>query len=231
MALALVGALTAGSFAARLWRHWGARRRDHALAWALSLTLYAVGMVALSVGLLWGWGAIAFGLYWLTGALVNVPLLAVGQMHLLAPSRRRLWWAVAVVAIGWATVATLASRFDGAALSAATAGGGIPVGVDVLGGQPAYAALQPLTLTGTAVVLAGTVWSAVKQRRPAVLLLALGVAIAGSSSAFVRSDLDALVPVALTVGVATMYAGFRATTARRAPLAGAHRLTGKHSPR
>jgi hypothetical protein len=159
--LALVGALTAGSFAARLWRHWGARRRDHALAWALSLTLYAVGMVALAAGLLWGWGAMAFGLYWLTGALVNVPLLAVGQMHLLAPSRRRLWWAVAAVAIGWATVATLASRFDGAALSAATAGGGIPVGVDVLGGQPAYAALQPLTLTGTAVVLAGTVWSAV----------------------------------------------------------------------
>ncbi len=213
--LALAGALVAGSFAARLWRDWDASRRHHSLAWAWSLTLYAVGMVALVVGLLLGWSPGSYGAYWLTGALVNVPLLAVGELHLLVPSGRRLWWTVAVAAVTWAAVAVLVSSFDQDALRAATAVGGIPQGADVLAGQPAYAALQPLTLTGTAIVLLGSVWSALRRRRPAVLLIVLGVAVAGSSSAFVRNDMDALVPVALSAGVAIMYAGFRASTARR----------------
>lgn len=213
--LALVGALVAAAFAMRLQRQFRRRRRHHALAWSMSFDLYAIGMVALAVGLLLGWSAPVYGVYWCTGALMNVPLLAVGELHLLAPSRVRWWWALAGGTALWAVVAVAVSQFDNGALAAASADGGIPLGADVLGGQPAHAALQPLTLTGTIVVLAGTVWSAVRRRRPAVLLIALGVMVAASSSAFVRSDLDAFVPVALTSGVAIMYAGFRATTARR----------------
>jgi hypothetical protein len=216
--LALVGAAVAWMFSARLLRQYRARRRPHALAWGASLLLYAIGMVALAAGLLIGWSAATFGIYWFTGALVNVPLLAVGELHLLAPARARWWWAVAWAVVMVALVAVVVSQFDAAALNAATADGGIPLGADVLGGQPAYAALTPLTLTGTLVVLFGTVWSAARQRRPAVLLIALGVVVAASSSTFVRSDLDALVPVALTGGVAIMYAGFRATVTRRGPL-------------
>lgn len=217
--LALAGAFVAYAFATRLLHQYRERRRHHALAWALSLLLYAVGMVALALGLLLGWATPTYGIYWCTGALINVPLLAVGELHLLAPSRRRWWWALACGATAWALIAIAVSRFDPGALAAATADGGIPLGSDVLGGQAAYAALQPLTLTGTVIVLAGTVWSAVRQRRPAVLLIALGVMVAASSSAFVRSDVDALVPVVLTTGVTIMYGGFRATGARREPLA------------
>lgn len=213
--LALIGAVVAATFAARLWRQWLGRRRDHALAWAASLTLYAVGMVALAVGFAGGWTAVSYGTYWLTGALLTVPLLAVGELHLLAPGRADVWWAFAIAATSWAVGAVVTSQFDAGALQAASGGNAIPLGSAVLAGQPAYAALQPLTLTGTAIVLGGTLWSAVRQRRPAVLLIAVGVAIAGSSSAFVRGGLDALVPVALTGGVTTMYAGFRATTVRR----------------
>jgi hypothetical protein len=213
--LALVGALVAAAFAMRLRRQFRQRRRHHALAWSMSFDLYAIGMVALAVGLLLGWSPQVYGVYWFTGALVNVPLLAVGELHLLAPSHGRWWWTLAGGAALWAIVAIAVSQFDAGALAMASADGGIPLGADVLGGEPAYAALQPLTLTGTVVVLAGTVWSAVRRRRPAVLLIALGVLVAASSSAFVRSDLDALVPVALTSGVAIMYTGFRATSARR----------------
>lgn len=213
--LALVGALVAGAFSWRLRRQFREQGRHHALAWSLSLDLYAIGMVALAVGLLLGWPSPVYGAYWLTGALLNVPLLAVGELHLLAPTRRRWWWALGIGATAWALAAVAVSRFDPDALAAASAAGGIPLGADVLAGQPAYAALQPLTLTATVVVVAGTVWSAVRRRRPAVLLIALGVMVAASSSAFVRNDVDALVPVALTVGVAIMYAGFHATVARR----------------
>lgn len=216
--LALVGALIAGAFAMRLRGEFRRRRRHHALAWSMSFDLYAVGMVALAVGLLLGWSAPVYGVYWFTGALMNVPLLAVGELHLLAPARIRWWWALAAGAALWAVIATALSQFDAGALTTASAAGGIPLGADVLAGEPAYAALQPLTLTGTVIVVGGTVWSAVRRRRPAVLLIALGVMVAASSSAFVRSDLDALVPVALTAGVAIMYAGFRATVGRRGPL-------------
>lgn len=215
--LALVGAFVAGAFAMRLRQHFRRRRRHHALAWSMSLDLYAIGMVALAIGLLLGWSATVYGVYWLAGALLNVPLLAVGELHLLAPTGVRWWWALGVGAALWAITATAISQFDAGALAAASSGGGIPLGADVLAGEPAYAALQPLTLTGTVIVVGGTVWSAVRRRRPAVLLIALGVMVAASSSAFVRSDLDALVPVALTGGVAIMYAGFRATVARRGP--------------
>lgn len=213
--LALVGALVAGAFAWRLRRDFLRRRRHHALAWSMAFDLYALGMVALATGLLLGWSSPVYGTYWFTGALVNVPLLAVGELHLLAPSRVRWWWTLGGGAALWAVVAVAVSRFDAGALAAASAGGGIPLGADVLGGEPAYAALQPLTLSGTVIVLVGTVWSAVRRRRPAVLLIALGVVVAASSSAFVRNDVDALVPVALTAGVAIMYTGFRATTTRR----------------
>lgn len=214
MALALVGTAVAVLFAVRLWAQWRERRRHHALAWALSFGCYALGMLVLAAAVPAGWSAPAYGVYWLTGALVNVPLLAVGELLLLRPDRRVLWWVVAAAAVAWAVGATVVSSFDAGALTAATAEGGIPVGADVLAGQPAYAALQPLTLTGTVVVLLGTTWSAVRQRRPAVLLIAVGVIVAASSSVFVRNDIDAMVPVALTGGVSVMYAGFRAATAR-----------------
>lgn len=223
---ALAGAFVAGAFAMRLLRQFHERRRPHALAWGGSLLLYAAGMVALTVGLWLGWSSPAYAVYWFTGALVTVPLLAVGELHLLAPTYSRWWWVVASAVMVVALVAVVASEFDAAALSSATADGGIPPGAEVLEDQPAYAALQPLTLTGTVIVVVGTVWSAVRRRRPAVLLIALGVVVAASSSAFVRNDLDALVPVALAGGVAIMYAGFHATTARppsrRRPPTGVH---------
>ena len=186
----------------------------------MSLDMYAIGMVALAIGLLFGWSSPVYGVYWLTGALVSVPLLAVGELHLLAPAGVRWWWALAAGAALWALIAVGVSQFDAGALAAASVDGGIPLGADVLAGEPAYAALQPLTLTGTVIVLAGTLWSAVRRRRPAVLLIALGVMVAASSSAFVRNDLDTLVPVALTGGVAIMYVGFRASVARRGPIGG-----------
>jgi hypothetical protein len=214
---AAIGAVVAAVFASDLWRGWRIRRRPHALAWVLALSLYAVGMVALVVGFAAGWTPVAYGAYWLTGALITVPLLAVGQLHLLAPGRSALWWLVAGLAVVWAVTATSLSSVAPAALHAATAQGGIPTGREALSGQPAYAALTPLTVTGTIIVVAGSVYSAIRSRRWTVLLIALGVSVAGSSSSFVRSGRDALVPVMLTLGVAMMYAGFRATASRGRP--------------
>ena len=218
--VALVGAAVAGAFATQLVLQYRARRRHHALAWAMSLGLYAVGMVALAAGFAGDWTPGWFTVYWLSGALLNVPLLGVGQLHLLDPARAALWWTLGGLATVWALAAVLTTPVDAGALAAADARGGIPIGADAYGDGLAWSVLRPLTIGGSVVVLAGSIWSGIRFRRAGVLLIALGVAVSASSSTFVRSGQDELVAVALTIGVSIMYAGFRAASkpSRRAPV-------------
>lgn len=204
------GALIAGAFATHLASRYRARRRSHTLAWALALALYAVGMTALAVGLGVGWNAGWFALYWLTGALLNVVLLALGQVLLLAPAQARWWWTVGLGTVAVVVVAVGSAPVDPAALADAAARGGIPLGELAYGGTSAWAVLRPVTLTSSLIILLGAVWSGVRSRRPGVLLIAVGVAVSATSSVFLRADLDGLVAVALTAGVALMYAGFAA---------------------
>lgn len=208
--IALAGAAIAGVFAAQLALQYRARRRHHALAWSLSLGLYTVGMLALAGGFALGWTPVWFGSYWFAGALLNVPLLAVGQLHLLDPPRAALWWTLGGLAAVWSLVAVVMTPVDAGALAAADARGGIPLGADAYGDGLAWTVLRPLTFGGTLVVLAGALWSGIRSRRWGVLLIAVGVAVAANSSTMVRAGLDELVAVVLTVGVAIMYAGFRA---------------------
>ena len=208
--LALAGAAVAGIFAVQLLRQYLARRRDHALAWALSLGLYAVGMLALAAGFAFGWTPVTYGTYWLTGALLNVPLLAVGQLHLIAPRLSVLWWTLAGLFTVWAFAAVALSPFAQPALDAATADGGIPTGGEVLAGSLAYTVLRPFTIFGALVVVGGCLWSGIRTRRWGILLIALGVTISASSTSFLRAGLDAYVALALAAGVAVMYLGFRA---------------------
>ena len=215
---ALVGALVAGAFATQLMQQYALRRRHHALAWTVALGLYAVGMLALATGLAVGWNPLSFGVYWLAGALLAVAFLAVGQLHLLDPRRAALWWTLGGLAVVWSGAALVLTPADASALAAASATGGIPLGADVFGtGGLAFRILTPITMTGTLIVLAGCVWSGLRTRRYGVLLIALGVFVSATSSAFVRAGYDALVPVALALGVAIMYAGFRAAGKKPRP--------------
>lgn len=216
--ISVLGAAVAAGFAAHMSRQYARRRRHHALAWTVALGLYAVGMVALALGFVAGWHPLNYGLYWLSGALLSVAFLAVGQLHLLAPGNAALWWTLGGLAVVWTGSALLLTPFDTTALAAASEAGAIPAGREVFAGGLAYTILRPITLAGTLVVLGGCLWSAVRTRRPGLLLIALGVGISATSSVFLRAGLDEFVAVALTAGVAIMYAGFRA--ASRPPRAG-----------
>lgn len=215
---AVVGALVAGALATQLMQQYAARRRHHALAWTVALGLYAVGMLALAIGLVVGWNPLSFGLYWLAGALLSVAFLAVGQLHLLDPKRAALWWTLGGLSVVWTGAALVLTPYDAAALSAASDAGGIPLGAEVFGRDGlAYTILRPITFGGTVIVLGGCVWSGLRTRRYGVLLIALGVAVSATSSSFVRAGIDALVPVVLALGVAIMYAGFRAAGKKPRP--------------
>lgn len=207
---AVAGALVAGAFSVELARQWRARRRHHALAWSLSLGLYAAGMVALAAGFGLGWSPASFAVYWISGALLNVPLLAVGQLHLLDSKRAALWWTIAGLATVWSVASVALTPVEVGVLAAADAAGGIPAGREAFAGGLAYQVLRPMTILGSLVVVVGSLYSGLRSRRYGILLIALGVAVSGTSSRFLAADLDHLVAVVLAAGVTIMYTGFRA---------------------
>ena len=209
--LPVFAALVAWVFAGQLARQYLARRRPHALAWALALGLFGLASAMVTVGVTLGWSPTVFGIYWVAGALLNVPLLAVGQLMLLDPTRSVLYWTLAGIFAVWSIAFTVMAGFDSATLAAASAEQVIPLGKEVLGGTAAYRLVGPFNGTFLIVVL-GSVWSAVRSRRWAVLLIALGVSVAAAGSSAVGSGRDFLFSVLLAAGVSIMYGGFRAAS-------------------
>ena len=210
-ALPLVAALVAFVFAGRLAGQYASRRRPHALAWALALALFGVASTMVTVGVTAGWNAPVFGTYWIAGALLNVPLLAVGQLMLLDARRAVLYWTLAGVFTVWSVAFTLMAGFDHQVLASASASRSIPLGKEVLGGTTAYGLVGPFNATFLIVVV-GSIWSAVRTRRWAVLLIALGISVAAAGSSAVGAGRDFLFSVFLVAGVSIMYGGFRAAS-------------------
>lgn len=202
----IIAIVVAWLFSGQLARQWWERRRDHALAWAMALFLFGLGHVAVLIGITAGWSPPVFGIYWLSGALLNVPLLAIGQLHLSDSKRSVIWWTLAGLAVVWNTSFTITATYDTAVLAAAT---GVPSGEAVIGGSIAYALLRPMTYS-FAIVVIGSAWSAWKFKKWSLLLIAVGTSVAAGGSSVIGSSVDYLFPVLSAAGVLLMYMGFRA---------------------
>lgn len=219
-----VAAAASAAFAVAVLRQYAARRRPYQLAWGIALSMFTVASLALTAGVVAGWTPVSFKLYYLFGAVLNVPWLALGTVELLAgPAVRRAYLAaltaftlvsVVLVALARVTAADLAGRL-------------LPEGKEFL--PVAVRALAVVGNTvGTLVVVGGAVASGLAMRsrrdlRPrfeGTLLIALGVLLAASGGvlAFLASS-DKLA-LGLAVGASVMYLGFRrASTPARPPVA------------
>ena len=222
--LPCVATAASAAFAAAVLRQYAARRRPYQLAWGIALSMFTVASLALTVGVVAGWTPVSFKLYYLFGAVLNVPWLALGTVELLAglAVRRAYLAALAVftlvsvilVALARVTAADLAGRL-------------LPEGKEFL-----PVAVRVLAVVGnsvgTLVVVGGAVASGLAMRsrrdlRPrfeGTLLIALGVLLAASGGvlAFLASS-DKLA-LGLAVGASVMYLGFRrASTPARPPVA------------
>jgi len=87
-ALAAAATLVALAFALSTFERWLARRRRHELAWSISLALFALASAALWWGAAAGWNEASFRAFYLFGAILNVPWLALGTVYLLGGQRR-----------------------------------------------------------------------------------------------------------------------------------------------
>jgi hypothetical protein len=232
-ALAAAAALVAVAFALSTFERWLERRRRHELAWAVSLVMFAAGSAALWYGAAAGWDEVTFRLFYLFGAVLNVPFLALGTVYLLGGVRRGDRWAV-VVALG--------SAFAAGVMAVAPLRGPVPAhrlpqGSDVFGALPRVLAAVASGV-GATVVLVGAAWSAWRfwrDRRAAPsgrptarlvganVLIASGTLVLGAGGLF-NSVLDEMEAFAVTllVGIVLLFAGFLlATTSRSARAAAA----------
>src|SRR4051812_104888 len=94
-ALAAAATLVSIAFALSTLDRYLRRQRPQELAWSVSLGLFAIGAGALWWAETRGWSLATFRVFYLCGAVLTVPWLALGTVYLLAGrsigDRGRLW--------------------------------------------------------------------------------------------------------------------------------------------
>jgi hypothetical protein len=195
-----------------------ARSSAPELAWSASLVIFAVASIGLWTGASIGWNPTSFRVFYGCGAIVVVPVLALGTVYLLAGRIAGHVSAVAVALLGaWALGVMTTVGVDPAVRSYGT--GDIPRGSDVLGALPRALAAVGSGL-GATVLLAGAVVSAVRLARRrttrrlamANALIALGTLILSVGGLFnsALGEMDAF-SLSLVAGIAVMFGGFLLT--------------------
>ncbi len=214
--LPAVAAAASAAFATAVLRQYAARRRPYQLAWGVALAMFAVASLALTVGVAAGWTPLGFKVYYLFGAMLNVPWLALGTVELLAgraavrayQAGLGAFTAVSVVLVAVATVDP----------------GLVPAGKDFL--PVAVRVLAVLgNVTGTLVVVGGAVASGLalrgrhhlRARFEGTLLIALGVLLAAGGGVFAFLDRSDKLALGLALGAGVMYLGFRRASAPARP--------------
>jgi hypothetical protein len=211
----LAAAIVALAFAASLARRFARSRRLHLAMWSAALVMYAIASLAVAGAALAGWSRSLFEIYWILGAVLNVPLLAAGEVHLL---RRGQVLDVAVWVVLAFVFAYTVAVTRGAEVNAAALAEQLPSGKEVFGdGSAAYRLPQLISIPSYVILVGGAAWSAWRMRgRPELrgrfvgtLLVAAGATItAAAGSAFAAVGNLPAFSLSLLAGVAVMFWGF-----------------------
>jgi hypothetical protein len=233
-ALAAAATLVAVGFALSTMDRWLRRRRPHDQAWSVSLGLFAVGAGALWWAETVGWSLASFRVFYLAGAVLNVPWLALGTVYLLAGRAigdRVRAWLVLFSGLGAGIVLFAPTRI-------AVSGKDLPTGSDVFGVAPRVLAAVGSGVAAI-VIIAGALWSVyrlARRREPALpgvsrtassatqlvvgnLLIAVGtIVLSASGTVAGRLGKDTAFAVTLLIGITVLFAGFLvSSTTRRRP--------------
>jgi hypothetical protein len=198
------------------------RRTPHLAAWTIALAMFALAAVTLALGTSSGWDRGTFRVFYLLGAVLNVPWLALGTLALLldATAVRRAR-AVVVFFTGLSIGVLVSAPMD------RVHGSSIPVGKEVFDAFPRVLAAIG-SGAGAVVIIGGAVLSAVRYARNrrtsdgarlfgANVLIALGTLVL-SSGGLVQGIVghDEAFTLSLTIGITVIYAGFLVAERSRA---------------
>jgi hypothetical protein len=220
VALAFVATAVSCLFAQAMLVRYTRDRRSQDGAWALALGMFAVASVALATGTATGWDTGTFRVFYLFGAVLDVPWLALGTVFLLFSFR---------IAHRSRQFLLVFSGFAAGVLVSApmqpVSGTAIPVGKDVFEALPRVLAAVGSGV-GAVVIIGGAVYSAARYARDrtaraharmagANVLIALGTLVL-SSGGLVQGAIghDEAFTATLAVGITVIYGGFLLAASR-----------------
>ena len=212
VALASFAALVAAAFSMSTFERWLAKRKRHELVWSVSLAFFSLASLSLAAGASLGWDEVTFKLFYLFGAIVNVPFLALGTVYLLGGQRRGDLWTAFVSLL----CAFAAGVIAVAPLKAEIPSDELVQGSEVFGVLPRALAASCSGIAAL-VIFGGAVWSAWRYRRGRMLwsnlLIATGTVVLSSSGLFnsVLGEMDAFA-VSLAIGITIIFLGFLVAT-------------------
>jgi len=212
----IVAAVVSGLFAVLLVQQYTRRHGLYQLFWGISLSMFALASIFVAFGSAGGWDKTLFKGYWLFGALLNVPFLALGSVALL---RNRVLTAISALVVAAASLYALlivaSAKANEAAINSHPYQ--VPVGKDVWGKGVLVAKLGTYySIPAWAIVVLIAVLSSRARRgvKPparrvrANWLIAGGVTIVAIGSALARYQRGAFFSVFLALGVVVMFVGF-----------------------
>ena len=224
-ALAAAATLVALAFSISTFDRWLRRRRPHDGAWSFSLLLFAVGSLALWWAEARGWSLGSFRVFFLAGAVLNVPWLALGTVYLLFGPRVGYFtkqWLIGLsgAAVGVVLIAPTKTQDLGEQA--------MPQGSELFGVAPrVFAAVG--SGVAAVVIIGGAVWSiirVIRGRIPAVgeaqrhitnarrhaasnTLIALGTLVLSASGTLAgRVGEDRAFAITLLLGIVILFSGF-----------------------
>ena len=231
-ALAAGATLVAAAFAISTFDRWLRRRAPHDAAWSVSLLFFAIGSFALWWAESRGWSMGSFRVFYAAGAILNVPWLALGTVHLLFDDKvarrvRTNLIALSGAAVGIVLVAPADPITDPTEM---------PQGSELFGVAPRVFAAVGSGLAAL-VIIVGAVWSIVRvmqHRNPAMSgrvrtiadprrhalangLIAVGTLVLSASGTLAgRLGKDTAFAVTLLTGVVILFVGFLTASTRPA---------------
>jgi hypothetical protein len=227
VALAFVATAVSSLFAQNMLVRFTRTRRPQYRAWAIALAMFAVASAVLATRASAGWDNGSFRVFYLLGAVVNVPWLALGTVFLLARERvaRTSQWVVALFSMFAAGVILSAPMKT-------VQGTAIPVGKDVFGALPRVLAAVGSGVAAT-VIFVGAAVSAARFARhrttdgrrlaAANALIALGTLVLASGGLLQGIvGHDEAFAWSLAIGVSVIYGGFALASGRTRPARDEH---------
>jgi hypothetical protein len=214
--ISFVAGIGATFFAVDLWRDYRRKPRPHVAAYGAGITMFAIATWALFVGLTFGWTGPVYRTFFLFGAILNIPVLAIGSMFLVVGKRSGHALTVAVGALAAiSTTLTLTVPFENPLPTH-----GIPVGIFPLGFSPRLFAIIGGAL-GTTILVALSVVSLFRfwrMNRSIVwgnALILLGVVAAAWQGTGLALGDGGGFALSLLIAVSLIWAGYRVASGKR----------------
>lgn len=198
----------------------GVRRpKPDKAAWFVAFALFAIAAGAEVVGATLGWSAPLARVYYLSGAVLVVGFLALGELYLLAPGRiARFAPGAALLVSALAATVVMYAPVDASRLATD--------GWRAVERGPVLVALAvAINLLGTVVLVAGALWSAWRFTRRGIfrhraigcVLIAVGVLTVAMGGSATRLGRQEYLYVAMAMGIALIFAGYLETRRLDAP--------------